>query len=138
MLACARIGAIHSVVFGGFGAAALNMRIQDAEAKVVITADISIRRGKAIQLKGIVDEAILNSSTVEHVIVLRRRDPPVGSPRARAGFLRDDGRDVRYLSSGSHGCRRPVLHPLYQRVHRKTEGYRAYLRGVHGRHLLHQ
>ena len=75
MLACARIGAVHNVVFGGFGAAALSMRIQDAEAKVVITADISIRRGKAIQLKGIVDEAIVNSPTVEHVIVLRRRDP---------------------------------------------------------------
>jgi acetyl-CoA synthetase len=77
MLACARIGAVHNVVFGGFGAAALNMRIQDAEAKVVITADISIRRGKAIQLKAIVDEAIINASTVEHVVVLRRRDPPV-------------------------------------------------------------
>jgi len=77
MLACARIGAVHNVVFGGFGAAALSMRIQDAKAKAVITADISIRRGKAIQLKGIVDEAIVNSPTVEHVIVLRRRDPPV-------------------------------------------------------------
>jgi acetyl-CoA synthetase len=77
MLACARIGAVHSVVFGGFGAAALNMRIQDAGAKVVITADISIRRGKAIQLKAIVDEATLNSPTVEHVIVLRRREPGV-------------------------------------------------------------
>jgi len=77
MLACARIGAIHSVVFGGFGAAALNMRIQDAGAKVVITADISIRRGKAIQLKAIVDEAIIHAPTVEHVVVLRRRDPPV-------------------------------------------------------------
>jgi len=77
MLACARIGAVHSVVFGGFGAAALNMRIQDAGAKVVITADISIRRGKAIQLKAIVDEAIINAPTVEHVVVLRRRDPPV-------------------------------------------------------------
>jgi acetyl-CoA synthetase len=77
MLACARIGAAHSVVFGGFGAAALNMRIQDAGAKVVITADISIRRGKAIQLKAIVDEATLNSPTVEHVIVLRRREPGV-------------------------------------------------------------
>ena len=77
MLACARIGAVHSVVFGGFGAAALNMRIQDAEAKVVITADVAIRRGKAIQLKAIVDEAIIHAPTVEHVIVLRRRDPPV-------------------------------------------------------------
>jgi type VI secretion system peptidoglycan-associated protein len=61
MLACARIGAVHYVVFGGFGAQALNMRIQDAGAKVVITADISIRRGKAIQLKAIVDEAVLNT-----------------------------------------------------------------------------
>ena len=49
MLACARIGAVHSVVFGGFGPAALNMRIQDASAKVVITADIGMRRGKTIQ-----------------------------------------------------------------------------------------
>lgn len=77
MLACARIGAIHSVVFGGFGAAALNMRINDAEAKVIITADISIRRGKAIQLKTIVEEAIINAPTIEHVIVLRRRQPNV-------------------------------------------------------------
>jgi acetyl-CoA synthetase len=75
ILACARIGAVHNVVFGGFGAAALNMRIHDAEAKVVITADISIRRGKAIQLKAIVDEAVINAPTVEHVIVLRRREP---------------------------------------------------------------
>ena len=77
MLACARIGAVHNVVFGGFGAAALAMRIQDADAKVVITADISIRRGKAIQLKAIVDEAVLNTASVETVVVLRRRDPPV-------------------------------------------------------------
>ena len=77
MLACARIGAVHSVVFGGFGAAALNMRINDAEAKVVITSDISIRRGKAIQLKTIVEEAVINAPTVEHVIVLRRRQPAV-------------------------------------------------------------
>ena len=77
MLACARIGAVHSVVFAGFGAAALNMRIQDAEAKVVITADVSIRRGKVIQLKSIVEEAIINSSSIEHVIVLRRQSPQV-------------------------------------------------------------
>ncbi|MEI7434450.1 MAG: acetate--CoA ligase [Methanomicrobiales archaeon] len=77
MLACARIGAVHSVVFGGFGAAALNMRIQDAAAKVVITADVSIRRGKVIQLKSIVEEAIINSSSVEHVVVLRRQSPQV-------------------------------------------------------------
>jgi acetyl-CoA synthetase len=77
MLACARIGAVHSVVFGGFGPAALNMRIQDASAKVVITSDIGMRRGKTIQLKSIVEEALINAPSVEHVIVLRRQDPPV-------------------------------------------------------------
>ena len=77
MLACARIGAVHSVVFGGFGSAALKMRIQDASAKVVITADIGMRRGKTIQLKSIVDEAIIDTSSVENVIVLRRQEPQV-------------------------------------------------------------
>ena len=77
MLACARIGAVHSVVFAGFGPAALNMRIQDASAKVVITADSSVRRGKTIPLKSIVEEALINAPSVEHVIVLRRQDPPV-------------------------------------------------------------
>ncbi len=57
MLACARIGAVHSVVFAGFGTTALNLRIKEAEAKVVITADISVRRGKAIPLITIVQEA---------------------------------------------------------------------------------
>ena len=77
MLACARIGAMHSVVFGGFGAAALKMRIQDASAKIVITADIGMRRGKTIHMKSIVDEAIVDCSSVEHAIVLRRQDPQV-------------------------------------------------------------
>ena len=78
MLACARIGAVHSVVFAGFGTSALNMRITDAEAKVVITADISIRRGKAIPLITIVREAIDNAPSVEHVVILqRRKEPPV-------------------------------------------------------------
>jgi acetyl-CoA synthetase len=78
MLACARIGAVHSVVFAGFGTTALNMRINDAEAKVVITADISIRRGKAIPLITIVKEAIDNAPSVEHIVMYRRRkEPPV-------------------------------------------------------------
>jgi len=74
MLACARIGAVHNVVFAGFGSTALNMRINDAGAKVVITADISIRRGKAIPLITLVEEAILNAPTVEHLIIYRRRN----------------------------------------------------------------
>jgi acetate--CoA ligase len=78
MLACARIGAVHSVVFGGFGVNALNMRIKDAEARVVITADVAMRRGKTIPLKTIVEEAIINAPSVEKVVVLsRERDQPV-------------------------------------------------------------
>ncbi|MFA4824764.1 MAG: acetate--CoA ligase [Methanoregula sp.] len=72
MLACARIGAVHSVVFGGFGAAALHSRIAGAEAKVVITADVTFRRGKSIPLKHVIEEAIIDAPSVEHVIVLRR------------------------------------------------------------------
>ncbi len=72
MLACARIGAVHSVVFGGFGATALNNRITSAGAKIVITADVTIRRGKSIPLKHTVEEAVIDAPTVEHIIVLRR------------------------------------------------------------------
>ncbi len=77
MLACARIGAVHSVVFGGFGVTALNQRINDAETKIVITADIAMRRGKTIPLKTLVEEAVVNAPTVERIVVLRRRSPPV-------------------------------------------------------------
>ncbi|MDD3978033.1 acetate--CoA ligase [Methanomicrobium antiquum] len=72
ILGCARIGAVHTIVYGGFGADALNSRIRDSKAKIVITADVSYRRGKAIMLKSIVDEAITNAPSVEKVIVLRR------------------------------------------------------------------
>ncbi len=72
MLACARLGAVHSVVFGGFSAAALEGRIQDADAKVVITADGGFRRGKPSALKPIVDEAVANCPGIEHVLVVRR------------------------------------------------------------------
>ncbi|SNT57290.1 acetyl-CoA synthetase [Asanoa hainanensis] len=72
MLACARIGATHSVVFGGFSADALSGRIQDASAKVVITADGGYRRGKPSGLKTIVDEAVAQCPTIEHVLVVRR------------------------------------------------------------------
>jgi acetyl-CoA synthetase len=72
MLACARIGAAHSVVFGGFSAQALVDRITDAEAKVVITADGGFRRGSASALKPAVDEAVARCPSVTHVIVVKR------------------------------------------------------------------
>jgi len=77
MLACARIGAIHSVVYAGFSARSLRERIKDAEAKMVITADAVIRRGQAIPLKVVVDHAIEGLTFVEKVVVLRRFDPPL-------------------------------------------------------------
>ncbi|WP_213451520.1 acetate--CoA ligase [Rhizomonospora bruguierae] len=72
MLACARIGATHSVVFGGFSVDALSGRIQDATAKVVITADGGYRRGKPSALKPTVDEAVARCPSVEKVLVVRR------------------------------------------------------------------
>ncbi|MDI9579287.1 MAG: AMP-binding protein, partial [Thermobispora sp.] len=72
MLACARIGAIHSVVFGGFSVSALKNRIEDANAKLVITADGGYRRGKPNPLKPTVDEAVAECPGVERVVVVRR------------------------------------------------------------------
>ena len=72
MLACARIGAPHSVVFGGFSADALRDRINDAEAKVLITADGAWRRGQVVPLKANADEAVADCPSIEHVVTLRR------------------------------------------------------------------
>ena len=72
MLACARVGAPHSVVFGGFAATALESRINDAEAKLVITADGQHRRGAILPLKPAVDEAVVNTPTVTNVLVVKR------------------------------------------------------------------
>src|SRR5690242_2384156 len=72
MLACARIGAIHIVVFSGFSAQALSDRINDSNSKVVITADGGLRRGKLIELKKVVDQVIPLCPSIKHVIVLKR------------------------------------------------------------------
>jgi acetyl-CoA synthetase len=72
MLACARLGVLHSVVFAGFSSSALAARIEDAEAKLVITSDGQYRRGKAASLKEPVDEAVDGQQSVEHVLVVRR------------------------------------------------------------------
>lgn len=72
MLACARIGALHSVVFGGFSPTALRARVDDAAAKIVITSDGQYRRGKAAPMKANVDEALQGAETVQKVIVVKR------------------------------------------------------------------
>ncbi len=72
MLACARIGAAHSVVFGGFSSQSLSDRINDAEAKLLITADGGWRRGEVFPLKSQADEALKSTKTVEHVVVVKR------------------------------------------------------------------
>jgi acetyl-CoA synthetase len=72
MLACARVGAVHSVVFGGFSAEALRSRIDDAQATLVITSDGGYRRGSAAPLKPAVDEAVAQCPSVRHVLVVRR------------------------------------------------------------------
>jgi acetyl-CoA synthetase len=83
MLACARLGAPHSVVFGGFSAEALRSRIEDAEAKLVITSDGGYRRGKAMALKPAVDEAADASPSIEKVLVVRRTGQDVAWNDAR-------------------------------------------------------
>ncbi len=77
MLACARIGAIHSVVFGGFSAEALKDRINDARARLIITADGGYRRGEVVTLKDKVDEAAEKTPSVENIVVVRRAGNPV-------------------------------------------------------------
>ena len=80
MLACTRIGAIHSVVFGGFGYGALADRIEDAESRIVVTADVAYRRGTVVKLKEVVDEALKERRhRIEKVIVLKRgaQNPPM-------------------------------------------------------------
>jgi acetyl-CoA synthetase len=95
MLACARIGAIHSVVFGGFSADALKDRIHDQEAKLVITATSGYRRGSVVPLKKTTDAAVAESPTIEKVVVVRRRDED--------DVTMQDGRDLWYheLMAGS-------------------------------------
>ncbi|MBO9684993.1 MAG: acetate--CoA ligase [Mitsuaria chitosanitabida] len=91
MQACARIGATHSVVFGGFSAQSLRDRVQDAGAVMVLTADEQARGGKSLPLKSIVDEALADNScpTIKHVVVFKRTGGQIGWTQGRDEWLHD-------------------------------------------------
>ena len=86
VLACARIGAIHSVVFGGFSAQSISDRIQDAQCNIVVTADGSFRGNKEICLKNIMDEALISCPSVERVIVVERSSSAISMEKGRDVF----------------------------------------------------
>ena len=111
MLACARIGAPHSVVFGGFSAEALHSRILDASARMVITTDGQFRRGTTMPLKGAVDEAIAHGDTpIEHVLVYRRTGGEVAWDESRDVWWHDV---VPRQSTEHTPVPVPAEHPLF-------------------------
>lgn len=102
VLACARIGAIHSVVFGGFSAQSIADRINDADCRLVITSDGSFRGTKTIELKSIVDDALVQCKSVERVIVLTRTRTPVSMIKGRDVWWEDEITKVE--TQGNPSC----------------------------------
>ena len=121
MLACARIGAIHSVVFGGFSPDSLAGRIEDCGSKVVITADEGLRGGRKVPLKANVDAAIAKVGGVDHVIVVKRTGGKVDMDPVRDVYYHDAAAQVtERVPVRAHERRGPAVHPLHVGLDRKA------------------
>lgn len=133
MLGCAKIGAIHTLVYAGFSAHALRERVNDAKAKVIITADGVYRNGKIVHLKEIVDEAMVECPTIEHVIVVQRTGQPVDMTDGRYLWWHD------LMEGASDECETEVVdaeHPLYILYTSGVTGKPKGVLHVHGGYMV--
>jgi len=114
MLACARIGAPHSVIFGGFSSQAIVDRVEDAKSTILITADGGRRRGQVVPLKANVDEALKRTSLIKKVVVLKHTGNACPmEPEARHLVERRGGAAEHGLPPRADGRRGPAVHPVH-------------------------